>query len=120
MPWHGQVLDTNRISLCPGLNKSLFSLSYLSSSCLVVPRLLKTTAANKWKEVKLTVNFYTQPTIQRLPGSLSLKVKQPRREADHALPLSAEIKNEWSSSSMAVIRTASLFAIVHRTKSKEI
>jgi hypothetical protein len=38
----------------------------------------------------------TQPTIQWVPGILSLGVKRPGREADHSPPSSAEIKNEWS------------------------
>jgi hypothetical protein len=58
-------------------------------------------------------------TIQRLPGPLSLGVQQLRRAAELSPPFSAEIKNEWSSSSMAISRTASLFALVHHTKSKE-
>jgi hypothetical protein len=37
----------------------------------------------------------TQPPIQRLPGTLSLGVKQPGREADHSPPPSAEV-NAWS------------------------
>jgi hypothetical protein len=38
----------------------------------------------------------TQPLIQWVPGSLSLGVKRPGREADHSLPSSAEVKNAWS------------------------
>jgi hypothetical protein len=34
----------------------------------------------------------TQPPIQWLPGSLSLGVKRPGREADHSPPSSAEVK----------------------------
>jgi hypothetical protein len=34
----------------------------------------------------------TQPPIQWISGDLSLVVKQPAREADHALQSSAEIK----------------------------
>jgi hypothetical protein len=33
-----------------------------------------------------------QPPIQRVPGSLSLGVKWPGREADHSPPSSAEVK----------------------------
>jgi len=36
----------------------------------------------------------TQPHIQWVPGSLSLGVKWPGREADHLPPSSAEVK-EW-------------------------
>jgi hypothetical protein len=32
-----------------------------------------------------------QPTIQWIPGSLSLGVKRPGREADHSPPSSAEV-----------------------------
>jgi hypothetical protein len=38
----------------------------------------------------------TQLPIQWVPGVLSLGVKRPRREADHSLPSSAEVKNAWS------------------------
>jgi hypothetical protein len=34
----------------------------------------------------------TQPPIQWVRGAVSLEVKQPRREADHSLPSSAEAK----------------------------
>jgi hypothetical protein len=34
----------------------------------------------------------TQPSIQWVPGALSLGLKQPRREADHSPPFSAEVK----------------------------
>jgi hypothetical protein len=33
-----------------------------------------------------------QPPIQRVPRSLSLRVKQPGREVDHSPPSSAEVK----------------------------
>jgi hypothetical protein len=35
----------------------------------------------------------TQPPIQWVPGALSLRVKQPGREADHSPPSSAEVRN---------------------------
>jgi hypothetical protein len=38
----------------------------------------------------------TQPPIQRLPGDLSLRIKQPGRETEHSPPSSAVIKNAWS------------------------
>jgi hypothetical protein len=38
----------------------------------------------------------TQPPIQWVPGSLSLGVKQPWREAHHSPQSSAEVKNAWS------------------------
>jgi hypothetical protein len=34
----------------------------------------------------------TQPPIQWVPGTLSLGVKRPAREADHSPPSSAEVK----------------------------
>jgi hypothetical protein len=34
----------------------------------------------------------TQPPIQRVPGALSLAMKQPGHEADHSPPASAEVK----------------------------
>jgi hypothetical protein len=37
----------------------------------------------------------TQPPIQWVPGSVYPGVKQPRREADHSPPTSAEIKKTW-------------------------
>jgi hypothetical protein len=40
-----------------------------------------------------TVMGPNQPPIQCVPGSLSLEVKQPGREADHSPPSSAEVKN---------------------------
>jgi len=41
----------------------------------------------------------TQPPIQWVPGTLSMWVKRPGREADHSPPSSDEVKNEWSSTS---------------------
>jgi len=38
----------------------------------------------------------THPPIQWVLGSLSLRVKQLGREADHAPLSSAEVRNEWS------------------------
>jgi hypothetical protein len=38
----------------------------------------------------------TQPPIQCVPGTLSLRVKWPGREADRSPPSCAKIKNEWS------------------------
>jgi hypothetical protein len=37
----------------------------------------------------------TQPLIQGVPGALTLGVKWPRCEADHAPPSSSEVKNAW-------------------------
>jgi hypothetical protein len=36
-----------------------------------------------------------QPSIQWVPGALSLEVKWPGREAHHSPPTSAEVKNAW-------------------------
>jgi hypothetical protein len=41
----------------------------------------------------------TQPPIQWVPGTLSLGIKRPGREADHSPPSSAEVKNAWSCTS---------------------
>jgi hypothetical protein len=38
----------------------------------------------------------SHPSVQWIPGTLSLGVKRPRRVADHSPPSSAEVKNEWS------------------------
>jgi hypothetical protein len=46
----------------------------------------------------------TQPPIQWVPGTLSLGVKRPRREADHSPPSSAKVKNAWSYTSITPIR----------------
>jgi hypothetical protein len=46
----------------------------------------------------------TQPSIQWVPGALSLGVKRPWREADHSSPSSTEVKNEWSYKSTPPIR----------------
>jgi hypothetical protein len=45
----------------------------------------------------------TQPSIQWVPGALSLGIKRPGREADHSPPSSAEV-NEWSYTSTPPIR----------------
>jgi hypothetical protein len=49
--------------------------------------------------MKLDTSFIlidTQHPIQWVPGTLSLWVKRPGREADHSPPSSAEVKNAWS------------------------
>jgi hypothetical protein len=52
----------------------------------------------------------TQPTIQGLPGALSLRIKRPGSEADHSPPYSAQVKNGWSYASIPPIR---LHSVVH-------
>ena len=42
-----------------------------------------------------------QPPIQLVLGTLHPVSKQPRGEADHTSPSSAEVKNEWSFTSTA-------------------
>jgi hypothetical protein len=37
----------------------------------------------------------TQPTIQKVLGTVSMKVKRPGYEADHSPPTSAEVKKMW-------------------------
>jgi hypothetical protein len=46
----------------------------------------------------------TQPPTQWVPGTLSLGVKRPGREADHSPPTSSEVKNAWSYTSTPSIR----------------
>jgi hypothetical protein len=46
----------------------------------------------------------TQPPIQWVPGTLSLGIKWPGREADHSPPTSVEVKNTWSYTSTPPIR----------------
>jgi len=46
----------------------------------------------------------TQPPLQRIPGALSLGVKQPGSEADHSLLSSDEVKNAWNYTSTPTIR----------------
>jgi hypothetical protein len=62
----------------------------------------------RWSEVRVAAragNFLfttasrlalrpTQPPIQWVPGALSVGVKQSR-EADHSLPPSSKVKNDW-------------------------
>jgi hypothetical protein len=38
----------------------------------------------------------TEPSIECVPGALSLELKRAGREADHLPPPSAEVKNAWS------------------------
>jgi hypothetical protein len=46
----------------------------------------------------------TQPPIQWVPGSLTLGVKLPGREADHSPSSSAEVKNAFSHTSTPPVR----------------
>jgi len=47
-----------------------------------------------------STKFLTSFVLRRLPnitqGAFFLRIKRPRREADHSPPSSAELKNEWS------------------------
>jgi len=45
-----------------------------------------------------------QPPIRWVPGSLTLRVKRPEREADHSFPSSADVKNAWNYISAHPIR----------------
>jgi hypothetical protein len=47
--------------------------------------------------------YNPSPSIQWVPGALSLGVKRPEREADHSLQSSAEVKNGWSYTSIPQI-----------------
>jgi hypothetical protein len=51
-----------------------------------------------------TVLGATQPSIQWVPGALSLGVKRPESEADHSPASSAEVKNAWSCTSTPPVR----------------
>jgi hypothetical protein len=44
----------------------------------------------------------TQPYIQWVAGTLSLVIKQLEHEANHLPPFSAEIKNDWSYTFLAL------------------
>jgi hypothetical protein len=46
----------------------------------------------------------TQPPIQQRPGALSRGIKELEHEAEHSLPSNAEVKNEWSYTSIPPIR----------------
>jgi len=45
----------------------------------------------------------TKSSVQRVPGTLSLEIKRPGREADNSPPSSAEFKNPWSYTSTSPI-----------------
>jgi len=38
----------------------------------------------------------SQPPVQWVPGTLSLGVKRPGREAENSPPSSADVKNSWN------------------------
>jgi hypothetical protein len=46
----------------------------------------------------------TQPPIKWVPRALSPVIRQPKRDADHSPPSSAEVKNAWSYTSTPPIR----------------
>jgi hypothetical protein len=56
----------------------------------------------------------TQPPIQWVPAALSLRVKQPGREAGHSAPSNAEIKNAWSYTSTPQYVFMALCLVKHR------
>jgi len=60
----------------------------------------------------------TQPPIQWVVGGLSLRVKGPRREADHSPPPSAEVKNAWSYTPMAWCLITRAMTTVHWRRCK--
>jgi hypothetical protein len=41
----------------------------------------------------------TEPSTEWVPGPQSLRINRPGRDADHSPPSSAEVKNEWMSTS---------------------
>jgi hypothetical protein len=54
--------------------------------------------------VSRTALGLTQPPMKWVPGALSMGVKWPEREADHSPPSSAEVRNEWSYTSIPPVR----------------
>jgi hypothetical protein len=54
-----------------------------------------------------------QPSIQWVPGALSLGVKRPGREADHSPPSSAEV-NVWSYTSTPLYAFMAWCLVKHR------
>jgi hypothetical protein len=52
--------------------------------------------------------------IQWVPGTLSLGVKRPGREADQSPPSSAEVKNAWSYISTPPIHLHGVVIVKHR------
>jgi hypothetical protein len=53
------------------------------------------------------------PPMQCLPETLSPGLKLPRREADHSLPTSAEIRNAWTYSSTSPYVLMALCLVEH-------
>jgi hypothetical protein len=70
-----------------------FSQYVLMASCLIKQWI----RPYGWYLVKHKENLGpTQPSIQCVPGALSLGVKWPGRESDPSSPSSDEVKNAWS------------------------
>jgi hypothetical protein len=44
---------------------------------------------------RLALGLMQSPPVQQLPAAFSTGIKRPGWEADHLLPRSVEVKNEW-------------------------
>jgi hypothetical protein len=58
----------------------------------------------------------TQPSIQWVPGAVSLGLKRPSHEADHSPPSSAKVKNAWSYTSTPEYVFMAWCLVKHRDK----
>jgi hypothetical protein len=81
---HNLYASPNIVTLAHELDHGKYLFMTAISKCIFVTVLI-TTASR-------TALGPTQPPIQWVPVALSLGVKRPRREADHSLPSSAEVK----------------------------
>jgi hypothetical protein len=62
----------------------------------------------------------TQPLIQWVPGTLSLGVKRPDREAEYSPPSSAEVKNAWSYTSIPQYTCMAWCSVKRKHKREEV
>jgi hypothetical protein len=80
------------------VSRSQNAWSYLHSPICIhgVVLKLKSTFTFTFTTVSRQALGRTQYPIQWVPQALSLRLKRPKREADHSPPSSSEVKNEWS------------------------
>ena len=86
-------------------------LSWISSAGIVSPCAGRFTAGVQDFSLLQKSGFAlgrTQPPIQLVKWVLSLTVRRPGREADHSLPSSAKVTNEWSYTSAPPVYLHSL------------
>jgi hypothetical protein len=57
----------------------------------------------------------SHPPIQWVPGTRSLRIKRPGREADHSPASSAEVKNPWSYTSIPQYAFMAWFSVNKNT-----